>query len=116
MNAKHCPKCNTAKPLTEQDWYQHMTGQWYTTCKLCTQATSRAHYAKIKRGEHQPNQGEPVLDMARINALARANLERDKRIVREFRAELDAGVYADVPAGDIIREFKAELKAGMYDE
>lgn len=57
------------------------------------------------------------IDYARINALAAANLERDKRIVREFRAELDVGVYDDMPSpAEIIREFQTELKAGMYDE
>lgn len=116
MNEKTCTRCKKSKPLTREYWYVHRRDGWQGYCITCMQDVARAHYARVRRGEHQKRQASGI-DYARINALATANTERDRQIVHEFRAELDAGVYDDMPSpAEIIREFQAELKAGMYDE
>ena len=47
---KHCKKCNTTKPLTEEYWHKrksHHTG-WEFYCKECVHKTTTAGYHKNK--------------------------------------------------------------------
>lgn len=115
MNEKTCTKCGVTKPLTHEFWYVHPHGGWHSRCKDCMAKAARDHRVDVKNGTYNPNDTRG-LDHAKVAAMKRTITERGKQIVQEFRAELEAGVYADVSPAEIIREFRNELASGVYGD
>jgi hypothetical protein len=50
MEIKHCTKCNSDKPLTEEFWHHRKSKKdgWEYYCKACVRETTKANYNKNK--------------------------------------------------------------------
>lgn len=56
MNQKHCPGCDTTKPLSEFRWRNKAAGLVQYHCKTCCKKQGKKHYDKNRAAQIQKQQ------------------------------------------------------------